>query len=115
MSNVPEGANRKKVWKFVNSNQFDVFIMGTIILNIVQMACNYQGEPVWYTELNSFINYIFTLVFLVEAALKIIAYGWAYFGTTWNKFDFFVVCASLLDIVMDQMDPDTLGTIAVAP
>ena len=77
--------------------------MATIVANIVQMAVSFQGEPQWYTDVLSYINYVFTVIFLGEAILKIIAYGWSYFGTTWNKFDFFVVCASLLDIMMDQL------------
>lgn len=64
--------------------------------------------------LNGF-NYIFTIIFLVEAILKVTAYGWAYFGTTWNKFDFFVVCASLLDILMERADSEDLETLAAAP
>jgi len=92
-----------------------LFIMGTIIMNIVQMAVSYQGQPEWYTQILEGINYIFTVIFLVEAILKIIAYGWSYFGTAWNKFDFFVVCSSLLDIVMDQMDAEDMQTLAVGP
>ena len=36
-------------------------------------------------------NYIFTAIFIVEAGLKIFVFGWSYFQTSWNKFDFFVV------------------------
>jgi len=44
-----------------------------------------------------FTNYIFTVVFLVEAICKLIAFGKTYFNNSWNKFDFFVVCASIFD------------------
>ena len=43
-------------------------------------------------------NFIFTAIFIVEAILKLFAFGWSYFGTSWNKFDFFVVISSILDI-----------------
>ena len=43
---------------------------------------------------------IFTSCFIIEAILKIFAFGLAYFGTSWNKFDFFVVVASVLDILL---------------
>jgi len=115
ISNKPTTPIRIRVWRLVNSNQFDIFIMATIIANIVQMAVSYQGQPMWYTQILEGINYIFTVIFLVEATLKIIAYGWSYFGTGWNKFDFFVVCSSLLDIVMDQMDAEDMQTLAVGP
>ena len=45
-------------------------------------------------------NYIFSSIFLVEAILKLFVYRVAYFGTAWNKFDFFVVISSLFDIGM---------------
>jgi len=41
ISNMPETPLRKKVWRLVNSTQFDLFIMGTIMLNIVQMAISF--------------------------------------------------------------------------
>jgi hypothetical protein len=115
ISNMPEAVFRKKIWKLVRSNQFDVFIMATIMLNIVQMAVSYQGQPAWYTSFLAGINYIFTVIFLVEAILKMIAYGWSYFGTAWNKFDFFVVMSSLLDLAMDFADADQMQAIAIGP
>ena len=46
----------------------------------------------------------FTIIFIIEAVLKLIAYGKSYFENSWNKFDFFVVSSSILDIVMQAMD-----------
>lgn len=43
-------------------------------------------------------NFVFTAIFIAEAILKLFAFGWSYFGTSWNKFDFFVVISSILDI-----------------
>ena len=48
-------------------------------------------------------NFIFSFIFLMEAALKLIAYGGSYFSNSWNKFDFFVVVASGVDILMDSI------------
>ena len=39
----------------------------------------------------------------MEATLKLIAYGGSYFGNSWNKFDFFVVFASIFDVMMEIM------------
>jgi hypothetical protein len=57
--------------------------------------------------------HIFTVIFLVEAILKIIAYGWSYFGTAWNKFDFFVVVASMLDFALEFIDGDILKDLPI--
>ena len=61
------------------------------------------------------VNYIFTVIFLAEAILKMTAYGWSYFGTAWNKFDFFVVMSSLLDLAMDFADAEQMQAIAIGP
>jgi uncharacterized Fe-S radical SAM superfamily protein PflX len=56
-----------------------------------------------YTKfiLNS-LNLLFTTVFIIEAILKIIAYApRIYFSSSWNKFDLFVVCASIVDIFLE--------------
>ena len=48
-------------------------------------------------------NYVFTIVFIIEAILKLIAYGTTYFKTGWNRFDFFVVSASIFDFILDKL------------
>ena len=63
------------------------------------MAIAYEGSA---TGLNNFMeiaNYVFTCIFIIEASLKIFVFRWSYFKTNWNRFDFFVVIASILDIL----------------
>lgn len=43
-----------------------------------------------------YINLIFTMVFVVEAIIKIIGLRWHYFRRAWNVFDFVVVALSVL-------------------
>lgn len=47
-----------------------------------------------------FTNYVFTIIFLIEAILKLIAFGGSYFNNSWNKFDFFVVVSSIFDVLL---------------
>jgi len=47
--------------------------------------------------------------------LKLIAYGNTYFNNSWNKFDFFVVVASILDILMEFAGSSALESISSAP
>lgn len=47
------------------------------------------------------INLIFTVVFMIEAVLKIVAFGlWGYFSKKWNVFDFIVVITSIAEIIV---------------
>jgi hypothetical protein len=99
-TNVPENKHRKKFHAFVGHNAFDIFIMSCIVLNMIQMACLFEGASAEYLAVLDYVNYIFTTVFACEALLKLIAYGKTYFYNAWNKFDFIVVISSLVDIAL---------------
>ena len=79
---------------------FEGGILLAILLNMVQMAISYEGSSENVDYYMDLTNYIFTAVFIVEACLKIFVFGWAYFNTSWNRFDFFVVISSILDIIL---------------
>ena len=49
------------------------------------------------------IGYFFTSVFIAEAVLKLIGFGYSYFSLNWNIFDFFVVLASIFDIILNNV------------
>ena len=52
---------------------------------------------------NIIANYIFTGIFIAECLLKISAYGFeGYFHSSWNQFDFFVVVATIVDIIVSN-------------
>ena len=67
------------------------------------MALSYEGAPEGWVEFLEVTNYIFTAIFIVEASLKLFAYGKSYFDTAWNRFDFFVVVSSIFDIALKFM------------
>ncbi len=52
---------------------------------------------------------------MIEATFKIIGNGTAYFIPTWNKFDFFIVCASCLDIIISILPTASLHFLKIAP
>lgn len=97
---------RKKVGKWsilfskITSNSlFENLIMTVIILNMITMAIDYDGSDPSYSSVLLKFNYFFTSIFICEFILKLLANGFGgYFYYGWNKFDCFVVCASILDI-----------------
>ena len=91
---------RLKAYKLVTSPQFEGFIIIVIVLNMLQMAFTFEGSSKSFDKFMDTTNLIFTAVFIVEAILKLFAFGWSYYGPGWNKFDFFVVIASIFDIFM---------------
>ena len=46
------------------------------------------------------LNYLFVVIFTVEAILKLIAQRCDYFYDSWNVFDFFVVVAMIIILVI---------------
>jgi hypothetical protein len=79
------------------------------------MALLFEGAPDSVTQLLRISNYVFALIFLVEACLKAVAYGKSYFRNAWNKFDFFVVSASIFDFLLEQADFQGGAFLTVGP
>ena len=71
------------------------------------MAVQYETASDGFISVLVRMNYFFTAVFILECIMKIIAYGWKYFNNGWNKFDFFVVLSSIIDIYIDQFSAAT--------
>jgi hypothetical protein len=102
-TNVPTQEWRKKFHTLCSSDKFEGFIMSIIMLNIVQMGVYRDGQKEEVTAIIESSNWFFTAIFICEASLKLVAYGKKYFNNSWNKFDFFVVVSSILDIMLSFM------------
>ena len=75
--------------------------MFCIVVNIICMGMSYETSQNSYQSAFEAINYFFTCVFIVESGLKILSVGIkGYWISGWNKFDFFVVMASIIDIII---------------
>ncbi|KAI8489565.1 Sodium/hydrogen exchanger 10 [Branchiostoma belcheri] len=48
-------------------------------------------------------NYIFFVIYVLEAILKIVALRKHYFFSHWNQFDLFIIAVSIIDIVLDNI------------
>lgn len=83
------------------SKYFESLILLCILLNLVQMAMVYNEAPTYYILVLDNINLAVTVVFIFEAAIKLLGVGVkGYFANNWNKFDLFVVISSVLDLVL---------------
>lgn len=102
---------------------FDYVILMFISLNCITLAMERSKIPPWSFE-REFLtaaNYVFTIVFAIEMALKVIASGlWygesAYFKSGWNIMDGMLVGVSLLDLFLSlvaQKSPRIFGILRV--
>ena len=80
----------------VTHKAFDLFIMGCIIGNTIVLAIKWYIMPLWVISIIEVVNYVFMVIFTLEAILKIIAMGKNYFKESWNIFDFTVVVMTAL-------------------
>mmetsp|Transcript_58370 Transcript_58370/g.186060 ORF Transcript_58370/g.186060 Transcript_58370/m.186060 type:complete len:1610 (+) Transcript_58370:485-5314(+) len=98
----PEGGFRLQAYYLVSSEEFDVFIMTMILLAIAFMAMTHVDQSSTFDTTLFIANVIFSSIFLVEAGLKLFAFGVAqYFRSSWNTFDFIVVLFSIVGISVD--------------
>lgn len=104
-----QNAFRKICVTIVVNRWFDFFITFCIIVNSGLLASkeydnNYNAEyvSIWNEFLDT-VDLVFTIIFLVECVLKIIAMGFvrhkkAYLRDAWNCIDFFIVVSSLVTL-----------------
>ena len=95
---------RKIPYHVVSDKKFDRFIMTAICASVLVMSAGWHGEPEEWTEMKDTFNLGFTCVFIAEAALKITAMGFReYWSSSWNRFDLFLVCGSLVDLCVTDL------------
>jgi len=107
---APRGnALRAGCFHLISHPLFDQIIISCIILNTVVMAMAYFGMGDIYSFSLDVANFIFAMIFNMEAVLKIVALGKLYFynelGTrvvlnNWNIFDFLVVLGTNIGIIV---------------
>jgi len=99
---LPDSGYRRSVILFVEHDAFENFIAFMIAANVLVLLVAFYQEPSYWTQFQWVAALTFNIVFFFEMLLKVIGYGWKdYSANGWNKFDFFLVCASLVDILMD--------------
>lgn len=107
-----EWAVRKKFVWFKSWPMFDNFILIVIMINSVFMgAFDYEDREGKLLR-NRFLdvgNQIFTVIFIIEFVIKIIAMGFvfhrnSYLRDPWNGLDFVVVCTGIFELLTDGED-----------
>merc|ERR1719409_1725510 len=86
----------------INTN-FSNFIMVMIVVSSITLAIDGPTlDPCSTTkEVLNILDVLFTIIFAVECAMKIIVFGFthtpeAYLKDVWNQLDFFIVVTSIL-------------------
>jgi hypothetical protein len=95
---------RTKLYLLVESDKFDNFIMAIIMMSIFSMAMPYHNMSPGYESALDSVDYLWNGIFIMEMILKFFGLGFRqYFSAGWNRFDFFIVVCSILDMVASSM------------
>ena len=86
-----------KLTKFIESTQVRNFIIGVIIFNAIILGLETSTTVMSkFGGLIQALDKICLLIFVVELALKLVAYRFRFFTNWWNIFDTLVVAVSLV-------------------
>lgn len=97
-------------YKLVNHFVFEWTLFGVIIVNIILTIVELTVNNTMVLLVLQYLNYIFCLVYIVEAVLKVIGLRQHYFLSKWNIFDFLVLLVALVDIVVEVSVPEDSTT-----
>lgn len=80
----PVQENMLLAYSICNHKNFDQFINFCIFIGVIQMALRYYTMNESYLGALQVIGNILTLIYNIEAIIKIIAYETSYFKLVWN-------------------------------
>ncbi|XP_038397848.1 voltage-dependent L-type calcium channel subunit alpha-1S isoform X1 [Canis lupus familiaris] len=96
--------NRIFRWKchdVIKSRVFYWLVILVVALNTLSIASEHHNQPLWLTHLQDVANRVLLALFTVEMLMKMYGLGLRqYFMSIFNRFDCFVVCSGLLEILL---------------
>ncbi|VDM64230.1 unnamed protein product [Angiostrongylus costaricensis] len=99
------GTTRMFLNGVVTSKYFDLAIAAVIGINVISMAMEFYMMPIGLKYVLKALNYFFTAVFTLEAAMKLAALGVRrFFSETWNRLDMSIVFLSVAGIVFEEFE-----------
>ena len=95
------GGRREGLLRTVESSWFSNLSLAFVIFNVFLMCLKYHGQPEWYSRILALLGDGLTWVFIIEMALKLMAFGCiGYWSDRWNVLDGSLVSVSLVEIVL---------------
>ncbi|KAM7010209.1 voltage-dependent T-type calcium channel subunit alpha-1H-like [Tautogolabrus adspersus] len=96
---------RRSIHTVCTSSYMDLFITIIIFTNLLTMSMEHYNQPQYLEEILKYCNYVFTVVFVIEAILKLIAFGLRrFFKERWNQLDLAIVLLSIMGITLEEIE-----------
>uniref|UniRef100_A0A6Q2XQJ8 Ion transport domain-containing protein n=1 Tax=Esox lucius TaxID=8010 RepID=A0A6Q2XQJ8_ESOLU len=95
---------RLSIHTLCTSNYLDLFITIIIGINVVTMSMEHYDQPQYLEDTLKYFNYVFTCIFIIEALLKLMAFGLhRFFKDRWNQLDVAIVLLSIMGITLEEL------------
>uniref|UniRef100_A0A8C2GA29 Calcium voltage-gated channel subunit alpha1 Ia n=1 Tax=Cyprinus carpio TaxID=7962 RepID=A0A8C2GA29_CYPCA len=96
---------RLMIHTLCTSHYLDIFITFIICVNVVTMSLEHYSQPHSLEITLKYCNYFFTSTFVLEAVLKLIAFGFRrFFKDRWNQLDLAIVLLSVMGITLEEIE-----------
>uniref|UniRef100_A0A4X2LDL6 Calcium voltage-gated channel subunit alpha1 H n=1 Tax=Vombatus ursinus TaxID=29139 RepID=A0A4X2LDL6_VOMUR len=96
---------RRSIHSLCTSHYLDLFITFIIGINVITMSMEHYNQPKSLDEALKYCNYVFTIVFVFEAMLKLVAFGFRrFFKDRWNQLDLAIVLLSIMGITLEEIE-----------
>ncbi|NXA54299.1 CAC1S protein, partial [Nothocercus julius] len=104
---------RRKCRDVVKSKFFYWLVILLVALNTLSIASEHHLQPEWLTTVQDNANRVLLSLFAAEMLLKMYALGLRqYFMSLFNRFDCFVVCAGILEMILVELS--TLSPLGIS-
>ncbi|MEV6236226.1 ion transporter [Lentzea sp. NPDC051838] len=88
---------RARVGSVVESNRFQLFIIGVIVVNAITLGAETSTFlHARFGPVLTVIDHLALAIFTLELAARLYAFGWRFFKDPWNIFDFAIVAIALI-------------------
>ncbi|KAM6904720.1 voltage-dependent T-type calcium channel subunit alpha-1H [Xenentodon cancila] len=95
---------RLSIHTLCTSHYLDLFITFIICINVFTMSIEHYNQPQYLEEVLKYCNYVFTIIFVIEALLKLMAFGiHRFFKDRWNQLDVAIVALSIMGITLEEL------------
>ncbi|XP_051905102.1 voltage-dependent T-type calcium channel subunit alpha-1H isoform X1 [Hippocampus zosterae] len=95
---------RLTIHTLCTSHYLDLFITFIICINVFTMSIEHYNQPLYLEEVLKYCNYVFTFIFVIEALLKLVAFGiHRFFKDRWNQLDIAIVALSIMGIILEEL------------
>ncbi|XP_054616752.1 voltage-dependent T-type calcium channel subunit alpha-1I isoform X2 [Dunckerocampus dactyliophorus] len=96
---------RLMIHTLCTNHYLDLIITFIICINVITMSLEHYNQPHSLDLALKYCNYFFTSTFVLEAILKLIAFGFRrFFKDRWNQLDLAIVLLSVMGITLEEIE-----------